>query len=255
MLLSRTCFVDDEKIENPNVILKPEDSAEFTQIIFALGDVKFLPKKISNFFQQLESLTSSNGNFEKVSKENFENLTKLKSLNLIIGNLKKIEKNSFDDLTDLTNLNLADNKIKFLNSKTFRNLENLATLDISGNQIEILHPKTFENLKNLAMIFMNRNNLITLDRKLFMEKPKLTEIHASGNNFKHIDEWTFDGLSLDFLDIFSEECRVGILKEKVDLIELKENLRDNCKGSDFEINKIHGRMIEILKENENYEEI
>lgn len=255
MFLNQSCFVSDETIDNPDTIIKPEDSTEFTQIIIALGDVKFLPKIISTFFPQLETFSSTNGKFEEISKENFESLSKLQNLFLTVGNLKKIDKNSFEDLNSLSTLNLADNKIEFLNSKTLNNLINLVILDISGNQIEILHPKSFENLSNLMILRLSKNKLETLDRKLFMNKPKLEEIHARQNNFKHIDEFTFDGLPLDFLNIFSENCRIGIYNSKVNLIELKEDLRDNCKGSDFIIHQIHGKMLEILNKNNDEGEI
>lgn len=253
MFLGKACFVDDKTIDSPTTVIKNE-ALGIKHLIISLGNVKFLPIEVSTSFPQLETFSSTNGKFEEVSKRNFEKLSSLKGMALSVGELKKIEKDSFDDLTSLISLTLADNKIEYIHSKTLGNLKNLHILDIGGNQIEILHPKTFENLSNLRFLRLDGNRLITLDRQLFVNKTKLEEIHALDNNFNHIDEFTFDGLSLHFLSIYSD-CRVGIYKSAVNLTELREDLRDNCKGSDFKITEIHARMMEVVAENEDEVEI
>lgn len=80
-------------------------------------------------------------------------------------------------------------------------------------------------------------------------------IRARQNDFIHIDEFAFDGLpNLREIDLFSaRDCRIGLISVEnsslFQLSELKEELRDNCKGSDFKIMEMHAAMLETIEEN------
>lgn len=80
-------------------------------------------------------------------------------------------------------------------------------------------------------------------------------IRARQNDFINIDEFAFDGLpNLREIELFSaRDCRIGFIAVEnaslFDLNELKEELRDNCKGSDFKIMEMHAAMLETIEEN------
>ena len=80
-------------------------------------------------------------------------------------------------------------------------------------------------------------------------------IRARQNDFIHIDEFAFDGPpQLREIELFSaRDCRVGFISVEdsslFDITELKEELRDNCKGSDFKIMEMYAAMLKTIEEN------
>ncbi|CAG9811657.1 unnamed protein product [Chironomus riparius] len=88
---------------------------------------------------------------------------------------------------------------------------------------------------------------------LFLNKNELRIIDGYDNNFEHLDETTFDGLKLESLNLQqSGSCslykyQLTERQEIMNMDEVKEDIRDDCKGTDFKIYEIHARTMEIVE--------
>ncbi|KAL7014485.1 hypothetical protein ACKWTF_015960 [Chironomus riparius] len=246
------CIINKTAISHPDTKID-HDNVDKLNVLKIFGtSIEYLPVKLDLSFPKLHQYFVDNARFSKIEKKNLENLKSLKILILKSKSCSEVAKDAFEDLENLTFLNLADSSISYFHSETFKPLKNLEVLNILGNNLEILHPHAFDSLNQLQILSFARNNLITLNRQLFLNKNELRIIDGYDNNFEHLDETTFDGLQLESLNLQqSGSCslykyQLTERQEIMNMDEVKEDIRDDCKGTDFKIYEIHARTMEIV---------
>lgn len=250
------CLVNEATISNPNSIVRTdsEDSAKTTGLALFGNSIQFLPVDIAEEFPILRIYATTNGSFDKVEKRHFENLKNLAFLTLRSEKLKEIPKDVFEGVSNLISLDISYTSIEYFHSDTFKPLTKLIEFYLADNKIQIIHPYAFNTLNNVEIISLESNNLMTLSRQMFLNKDNLSKVDAQNNTFVYLDDNTFDGMKLMRLDLkpaIGSEC--GLYKyevkdnEFIDMEEVKRDIRDHCKGSDFQVYEVHAKIMDIMK--------
>lgn len=202
--------------------------------------------------KNLESFTAKNCDIEILTDSNVELFEKLRELRVTKGILERISNDTFERQASLEILDLSVNKIKFLPDALLSNVKNLKVLDLHGNELKFLSSNFLNNQRKLVSINLSDNQLITVDSQLFKNKLNLKKIEAANNSIRHLDQHIFDGLiSLVYLNFDStEKCHLSKYGNEnssilVDLNEVKQDIRDECTASDFEIYQIHAEILKI----------
>lgn len=132
----------------------------------------------SNFFDDLENLSSLTIHFKNLANINsqwFSKMPNLKSLNLNDNVINQVTKENFAYLKNLSSLSLSYNRLDHLDDGVFSYLKNLENLSITSNcRIKELRPQIFDGLDKLINIDMrDLNRRFQLDVDLFQVMPSL----------------------------------------------------------------------------------
>lgn len=91
------------------------------------------PRGIGLLFPSLETLDVNNNCIDKITSEDFEDLSQLTSLNLSKNYLVELPGDLFNNCPFLSNLDMSGNFIRFIDTKLFDRLLCLDTIDFSNN--------------------------------------------------------------------------------------------------------------------------
>lgn len=96
-------------INATNFIIADLRDEEVEGIIFDRNvNIEYLPVKIHLQFPNLDIYNASRCSIKQISKENFENLSRLKSIELSGNKIQKISGNTFKGLNSLLHVNLSE---------------------------------------------------------------------------------------------------------------------------------------------------
>lgn len=113
----------------PPKLLK--DKTKLTNVHVSGGFEKF-PEDLP---EQIIALTVAFFNFERVSRKDFERLTKLESLSMYWSNLSVIDEDAFDDLVNLQYLTFNSNQIHNFTARHLKNNRNITSVNLSKNPL------------------------------------------------------------------------------------------------------------------------
>lgn len=108
----KTCFMDRETaIESIGLTISSEIDESIEGLRFVDNKkIHFLPEKIEASFPNLVYFAAYGCSIKEISKDNFQNLTKLTFLSLALNQIEKIFSDTFEDLTSLKYLFLCKEK-------------------------------------------------------------------------------------------------------------------------------------------------
>lgn len=94
------------------------------------GNVRFIPKGISNIFRNLRVLAIEISGILAINRENFKEFgNKLEFVSFYQNSITSIDENVFDYNPNLRHIYLADNPIKYIDSRFFENLKILSRIE------------------------------------------------------------------------------------------------------------------------------
>lgn len=120
------------------------------------------------------------------------------------GNTEVVLAEGVFDLQFLYFLNLANSNIREIQENALIKLINLRVLDISDNLIVELTPSVFSGLQRLVTLNLDGNRYITtIEAFSFVHLQSLQTLRLMGTNIRKIVSNTFAGLTLQRLDLIS----------------------------------------------------
>lgn len=133
-LVLKTCALNSSTIINSTgfTIGSPLDETVLELYLDDNTKVKFLPHDIGGKFPNLESISAWLCGLEAISKENFQELSKLRRLAINGNKIREISADTFEDLP-LEWLFLDNNMIQTLDVKLFEGLNRLQIVTLSAN--------------------------------------------------------------------------------------------------------------------------
>uniref|UniRef100_A0AAQ5XXU8 TIR domain-containing protein n=1 Tax=Amphiprion ocellaris TaxID=80972 RepID=A0AAQ5XXU8_AMPOC len=105
------------------------------------------------------SVLLSNNHLEKISRGDFNRMSKLRVLHLTDNHIAHVDDGSFIDLVVLRKLYMDQNKLTNLSASIFQGLSNLTILSLTSNKIEFMHPSAFRFLSSLQTLLLDSNSL------------------------------------------------------------------------------------------------
>ena len=125
---------------------------------------------------------------------------------------------------------LISNKIGSIEPYSFSNLDDLAFIQINDKTFRILRSNTFFNLPKLEELMILANTLEVIEANTFVNLPSIARIYFDENKIIKIDSFTFDSLSVNFIDFRMNKIKII---EKYSFYNLK-----NCTEIDLRNNYI-----------------
>ncbi|KAK6960299.1 serine-rich adhesin for platelets [Biomphalaria glabrata] len=132
-------------------------------------------------------------------------LTKLEEIDLSSNLMGALLNKSMETLTSLHTLNLDHNRLSQLNKETFHGLVSLRTLILSNNPLVSLDQDLFLPLTNIENIYLHNVNIQTIPSGLITHLTALRNLDLSNNSLSTLSDDSFDGTSLDDLDLSSNQ--------------------------------------------------
>lgn len=161
---------------------------------------------------KLTHLDLSFNQLHQVTNNMFQGLTKLYELRLRGNLITHIDADAFSDLTGLYELVLAQNQITLIDSGLFQGLTNLRKLDIQDNQVSRIKAGAFTGttLDQLDLGDNRFTDFPTAAFKNLTQSPK--QISLSRNAIEKLDDFLFDGLTSQYLDL--SQNKINLVSDK-----------------------------------------
>lgn len=247
-------FLFNRQISEIRTNLSPEQNEQATYVSLQFKIVK-LPylylgeAQLSSMFPNLKELVLYDNDFENVSVNIFQNMTKLQGIFLHQNLLEDLHEDLFKDNVNLEEINLSSNRILNCPANLFKNLEKLKQVRMSRNQIEEIPEDLFSNNLNLEIIEFRNNKIKFLSSNLFQNLTKLTDLDLQGNLIEELPKDLFKNnvnlrrlnLSgnrltkiyvnfkmfpkLEFLDLRNNFC---INRKFNSILEIQTNMNKRC---------------------------
>lgn len=113
----------------PTKLLKDKTKLKYVHIS---GHFEKFPEDLP---KQINDLTVAFSNFERVSRKDFDTLTKLESLSIYWSNLAVIDEDAFDDLVNLKYLTINSNQIHNFTVRHLKNNKKITAVNLSQNPL------------------------------------------------------------------------------------------------------------------------
>jgi len=168
----------------PNFHTSAGGSDQTVQVLLMDGNyIKELPRNIfyTAGLNDVQKISLSNCQIEKIHSEAFSKLNILTDLNLEGNQISNLEPKTFDGNNRLEKLVLSKNNIPLLEDYQFPQLRNLKKLDVSKNGLEEVRATAFSYLPNVEDIDLSGNRLRMLDHKAFLSLKKLKTLSLNDN--------------------------------------------------------------------------
>lgn len=95
--------------------------------------LRLAPRKIHQFFPNLESLALLNNNMEEISRDDLLGLTKLRVVNFYSNKIQRIDSNLFENHLGIEAFSIAENPVKHVGLSAFEHTTQLTTLHFYFN--------------------------------------------------------------------------------------------------------------------------
>lgn len=154
-----TCFMHVATlIDSPGSTFSSASDETVTGLTFYKNKkVFYLPARLDSTFPSLTHLSGMSCSIRTLSKESFQNLTKLVSLSLTKNEIKTVASDTFQDLVSLEELGLGEYLANF-KLDTFE--QQLKIILTGANKIKFINGKLFTNLNKLAKVYLWKNKCI-----------------------------------------------------------------------------------------------
>ena len=166
------------------------------------------PQRVARFLgvhRSLEELDLSE-NFLLVLHDNGFNGVKVKSLRLERNMIRLIEKGSFNGLSMLESLDLSHNSLSSIPSRIFKDMPMLHIQCFKYNALRAIGEESLAGLSGLHELDFTGNLFHSVPTSSLCKAPKLKKLLLRHNKIQKLKPYTFNGLSLDYLDIGANEA-------------------------------------------------
>ena len=157
------------------------------------------------FTEVLKELDLSE-NFLLVLHDNGFNGVKVKSLRLERNMIRLIEQGSFNGLSMLESLDLSHNSLTSIPSRIFKDMPVLHILRLKYNAFRTIGEESLTGLSGLHELDFTGNLFHSVPTSSLCKAPKLKKLLLRHNKIHKLKPYTFNGLSLDYLDIGANEA-------------------------------------------------
>jgi len=153
--------------------------------------------------------------------------------------------------SDVEAVVILDSKIYKI-PKNFEQLfKNVKVLCIKQCNLEKIERKDLQNFSCLREVWMPNNKLKLLPDNLFIDHPKVEKLSFSNNQISVIGEKILEPLEDLRYANFNKNLTIDVTfdadEDKIDLDELKEIIRNNCKGLNHSIFKQKKRSFNYMR--------
>ncbi|XP_070505351.1 carboxypeptidase N subunit 2-like [Chironomus tepperi] len=171
------------------------------------------PSVILNKFKNAEKLELTNSIFETIEVNAFESCKNLLYLDFSNNKFKRLENDLLRNCRNLTLLSFYSNEVSKIDENAFINLSSVQTLILSYNPIEHLSKNIFKPLISLIRLDANYMKLKIIHSYSFGGHRFFTTFNLIGNQINAFDEKIIDNTAIDFIDVRSNACVNGQLKD------------------------------------------
>jgi Leucine-rich repeat (LRR) protein len=194
------CEINNADIkENTDIEIVDWDHGSFLKVNFRDCNMEVVPKSIQKYLD-VEQLLFTSKNLKSFDNVNVPSCS-LSAFVVVDSHISELKNDVFSKCSSLSIITFSGSLIKSIESKAFRGLTFLKRISITDSNVETFPESVFNDLTNLEVADLKQNSIKTIDSKLFANNLKLHSIFLSNNQITEILEGTFDGLTLNILDL------------------------------------------------------
>lgn len=176
-------------------------------------------------------LNAFKGEYFKIGKGEFKNLTNLEILNISDNELSYLFPSSFKIHPKIKVIIANNNKFTFFPAELIANLQFLESIDLSNNQLKAIEDMDFSRLPRLRELILHNNEIESVSESAFHNSTQLQVLDLSKNKISRIGERTFEGLL------------------RIEMLNLHDNLLSDLPETIFERSKL--QMLENINLSKN----
>jgi Leucine-rich repeat (LRR) protein len=164
---SYSVTTENELITVTGTHIAPNTAANVINLHLS-GSLNFVPTRIFETFQNVESLGLANSKQLTMTTNAIKNCLKLKFIMIQNNYIPALPASFAESCVNLKQLEMHRNQIQSVHKDAFKGLANLEHLSWSGNAFESLDPGTFVHTPKLVHLYIYDGKLKTLHPDLFL---------------------------------------------------------------------------------------